>query len=168
MTKNVVTRKKRHCNHCNALVDTVIEVLSKGTHYGKENCAVCGNYVAFAKKPKNEGKRGSSRHSPDSLNITICQMCQRPANRLGSRGVLSVHHVEEIQHGGTDDPDNIWILCTSCHRLVHHQRTYLNVHLEGAYTFADLQEDMDKDGVPPDVQNQLKRIFLSQEGGVNA
>jgi len=33
-----------------------------------------------------------------------------------------LHHVVEVQDGGTDDPANMWRLCTICHEMVHLMR----------------------------------------------
>jgi hypothetical protein len=55
-------------------------------------------------------------------------MCQRRKDFLGKGERLEIHHVIQIDQGGDDTPDNIWILCTACHRIVHHQRTYLYEH----------------------------------------
>lgn len=52
-------------------------------------------------------------------------MCLRLEAELPATQDLDGHHVVEYSAGGTDDRTNVWILCTSCHRLVHHQRTYL-------------------------------------------
>ena len=55
-------------------------------------------------------------------------MCLREKEFLG-KGQLEVHHVKEISNGGQDTPDNIWVLCTSCHRELHHRRVYFNSHM---------------------------------------
>ena len=155
--------KKRHCNHCNMQVDTVVEVLSSGPHYGKENCVVCGRFTAFTKKPENSNKRDNSKYKPIDLGFSYCQICQRDHDRLGSRGVLEVHHVIEVQHGGEDAQTNIWIICTSCHKLVHHQRRYLKSHMKGYFSYANLQKQFEKDNVPPSLQRQMARIFQLAE-----
>ena len=41
--------------------------------------------------------------------------------RCGAAGRLEVHHRVEVQHGGTDAPDNLEVLCVSCH-IAHHRR----------------------------------------------
>ena len=156
--------KKRHCNHCRADVETVVEVLSSSPHYGKETCVICGRFTAFTKKPENNQKREKGKYKPIDLGISNCQLCQRQGHRLGSRGVLEIHHVIEIQHGGQDIPGNIWVLCTSCHKLIHHQRTYLNSHMKGYFTYSDLQKQLEIDNVPPEIQKRLARIFQLAEG----
>lgn len=163
MTKNPPSSKKKYCNRCQAEVQTAVQVLSQGPHWAKETCTNCGRFVGFLQKPKNRNKRVKGKHKPSTLDISHCQMCLRPSTRLGSRGILEIHHVTEIQAGGEDTPQNIWVVCTSCHRLIHHQRTYLNDHPQRHYSIQDLQVDMDRNNVPKGAQGQLKRIFKLQE-----
>ncbi len=33
--------------------------------------------------------------------------------------VLEVHHIERAADGGTDEPENILIICANCHRIAH-------------------------------------------------
>ena len=43
--------------------------------------------------------------------------CQNPA--CGKAGALEVHHVIELQDGGTNDLENLRTLCRSCHIAAH-------------------------------------------------
>lgn len=116
----------------------------------------CRSHVMGISEKKN-------KYLPADLGIDFCQMCLRAGNRLGNRDVLESHHIIEISTGGEDKPENILVLCTSCHRLTHHQRTYLNIHLSGKYSYEDLKQDLERDGVPLETRETLKRIFLKQE-----
>ena len=101
-------------------------------HYAKMSCGSCGAFIKFLAKPKNTGKRPPNKHTPESLGMAYCQLCRRPADMLGLYEVLEVHHVVEVQHGGDDDPANIWVLCADCHKTLHHRRKYLIIlHLHG-------------------------------------
>ena len=95
-------------------------------------CPSCGIFLAWGgrkKQIKSEGVRSfSTQWTPSRLGIDACQVCLRDKFRLGS-GQLHSHHVVAIKDGGKDEPGNIWVVCTSCHRLIHHQRTYVNDHL---------------------------------------
>lgn len=106
--------------------------LEKGPHGEKAVCPFCKKYLFFVAKPKNEKKkemRGCGKAlKPADLNIGNCQMCLRTADMLGNNGVLVCHHVTEMQSGGQDERSNIWVLCSHCHSLVHHSRTYLFYH----------------------------------------
>jgi len=117
------------CKACDAERQHVLTDRPDTPHGGGEwRCHDCGRHHSWAKKEKNEGKREKNKHTPESLEIDFCQMCGRKRNRLVTNETLEVHHVHEIAKGGPDTPENIWVLCTSCHSLVHHQRTYLNYH----------------------------------------
>ena len=41
--------------------------------------------------------------------------------RCGRYGRLEVHHIKELQFGGTNDMSNLQTLCRDCH-LEHHQK----------------------------------------------
>lgn len=41
-----------------------------------------------------------------------CQECWKA-------GRLEVHHKVELQHGGTNDPSNLMVLCRGCHVEAH-------------------------------------------------
>jgi 5-methylcytosine-specific restriction endonuclease McrA len=154
---------KRYCNSCGEKVETIETLKEEGPHYSFHTCVACGRHLGFGKKPENESKRPKNNFTAEDLKISFCQMCLRPKDRLGSRGVLEVHHVIEIQANGPDIPENIWVVCTSCHRLIHHQRKYLNEHLSNCYNLASLQADMDRHNVPLETQEIMKRIFIKGE-----
>lgn len=52
-----------------------------------------------------------------------CQQC-------GTREHLEVHHVGFRSRSGSDVPDNLLTLCSSCHRGVHEHKT---LHLVGPH-----------------------------------
>jgi len=52
-------------------------------------------------------------------------MCLIKEVDLPPRETLEGHHVVEYANGGTDDADNVWVVCTACHKLIHWRRTYL-------------------------------------------
>lgn len=39
---------------------------------------------------------------------------------------LEVHHVIEVQELGSDDPENLRLLCSECHELIHARRRSFN------------------------------------------
>jgi hypothetical protein len=143
------------CKSCGSFGPFKDELAEFGPHHGKKICCHCGSFYKWIPKPKNETKRPPNKISAEDLGISHCQLCGRPRARLGNRGVLESHHVIEIQDGGEDVKENIWIVCTSCHSLIHHQRTYLNRHLEGQITKERLKELMDQDGVPESVRGHM-------------
>jgi hypothetical protein len=98
-------------------------------HHGKLACAVCGRLITWVKKPENVGKK--RRPPQDHLgwlfedeHIDYCQLCMRARRSLPTGTVLDVHHIVEVQNGGTDDRANLLLLCNVCHRIVHLLRLY--------------------------------------------
>lgn len=116
------------CKTCRVKVSPLVTPRPDTPHAAELRCPLCEGFHSWLPKPKNEGKRPKNKHTPGSLGIEYCQMCMRPKSRLGTHEVLVSHHVEEIQNGGPDEPENIWVVCQVCHALIHHQRTYLNQH----------------------------------------
>lgn len=117
------------CKQCNADVPYYVKARPDTPHAGGAmHCAVCDRFLGWKKKEDNSQRRPKNRYLPEDLNIDFCQLCRRPKDRLGTNETLTSHHVIEIQEHGPDVPENIWVLCTSCHTLVHHQRTYLRDH----------------------------------------
>lgn len=116
------------CKACDAETQHTFKPRPDTPHDGEYRCNDCGKFWGWKPKEKNSVKRPPNKHTPESLCIDHCQLCMRSKKRLVTNETLAVHHVKEIQHGGPDLPENIWVLCTSCHALVHHQRTYLNEH----------------------------------------
>ncbi len=80
-------------------------------------------------KDGNGQRKDVSIWSAKRLGVDLCQCCLRPQEFLGDGGRLEVHHVKPVADGGTDDLANIWVVCTACHKEIHHRRTYLNSHL---------------------------------------
>jgi len=62
--------------------------------------------------------------------------CQAPG--CGRTRILEVHHIKRRSHGGSNQPENLVTLCSSCHRLWHERgagsvaRPMAPVCLEGA------------------------------------
>jgi hypothetical protein len=97
-------------------------------HNAEIRCLKCDAFVRWLPKPKNKDKRPKNKILPEDLGIDYCQLCLRQKDRLGKNETLTSHHIIEINKGGEDIKENIWVLCTCCHALVNHVRTYLNDH----------------------------------------
>lgn len=52
----------------------------------------------------------------------FCELCLRKENDMPGPQTLEAHHVVEHQSGGGEGRENIWIVCTACHRLIHLRR----------------------------------------------
>ena len=115
----------RFCKWCNGETGHDVIVRPIGPHYGEIVCQVCKNRWGFMGKPTNEGKRKKNKYTPQVLSINKCEMCQRRKDELINHETLEVHHVTQVVDGGPDTPENIWIVCTPCHKMIHHHRFYL-------------------------------------------
>lgn len=93
------------------------------THWGKYECAKCGRFLAWVKKPDNEkrNRRNSKKLAKpfEDAGIDYCQLCLRKRCELPQNMTFVAHHIVEVQDGGSDDPTNLLHLCTFCHELVH-------------------------------------------------
>lgn len=123
------------CRKCNKEVEPKFIKRPDIVHSGGElKCPICDLHFKWQKKDKNINKRTVSIYLVSDFNINYCQLCLRTKDRLGLNETLTRHHIIEInpkyedELKGEDTPDNIWIVCTHCHQLIHHTRTYLNYH----------------------------------------
>jgi len=97
-------------------------------------CPICNRFWGWSGRKKvlhdeNGNRKISSIWTAKRLGIEYCQMCLRNKKQLGDAEQLEVHHVMPASEQGNDDPDNIWVICTACHKYIHHIRTYFNLHL---------------------------------------
>jgi len=122
----------KQCVSCGCLVEPMTHGEISDVHGFKLHCPHCDRFVGWGGLTKPVSKNGertrSSNWTAKRLNQEHCQMCQRHKTELGKGERLEVHHIVSISQGGADDPANIWVLCTACHRQVHYQRTYHNEH----------------------------------------
>jgi 5-methylcytosine-specific restriction endonuclease McrA len=55
----------------------------------------------------------------------FCWACLRGRSHLAVLRpalVLEVHHIVAVEHGGTDQADNLLLLCAECHAELHRRR----------------------------------------------
>lgn len=134
----------RHCQWCDGLVSYVAALRDHGVHYADAWCVNCGRHIGYPAKPGAEKTKRSAPARKAVLKHSrgYCEMCCLREERLPPGEALEAHHVipysedEAKQLGfaeaGPDTRDNIWILCTPCHKLVDFRRTYGNVHYNKA------------------------------------
>jgi len=122
------------CKHCNNTKDFYEKPRPDTPHDAEIRCSVCNKFIMWKPKDRNKDKRPPNKILPVDLGIDYCEICLRVKARLGRNETLTSHHKIEIAMGGLDVKENILILCTHCHNLVHHVRLYMNDH------FGDLWE----------------------------
>lgn len=128
------------CEHQNTeIIDT-----PHLTHHAKEECIDCGQWLRWVKSPEKEGKRTftSKYKIKDILTFhkkdkEFCFFCLRTRKQLGEKETLTIDHIEELNDNGTDELENLQILCTSCHKMKNWMRLYVNWHLTKFYKKED-------------------------------
>lgn len=138
------------CQRCDSLGPHTIIPTASGPHYARLQCIDCFAYFpGWVSKPGGEKRRGAAQKKlVNKYSMGRCELCMRWEEQLPGTQTLEAHHVVEVDDCDTDDfrnsRANVWIVCTACHRLIHHQRTYLgHYHPENTST-AFVRED----GVP--------------------
>lgn len=116
------------CKRCAHQGPHVFTLRTSGVHYGDLRCAECNTHLGFPPKPESDPtkyKRPSKhRDLVREYSKGFCEMCLRSEGELPKGTTLEAQHVQEYQDGGDSTRENIWIVCTACHRMVHWVRTY--------------------------------------------
>ena len=105
------------------------------THYGRNDCIDCKNWVEWLKNPETKGRSKTSKYKMQQLlkfykmDNEFCFFCLRTKSQLGIKETLTIDHKEELNKGGKDEVENLQILCSACHKLKNWCRLYLNWHL---------------------------------------
>ena len=62
---------------------------------------------------------GMKRSAWARLRRSVLERDGYRCRSCGKAGILEVHHVQDLQHGGTNDLDNLETLCRGCHIARH-------------------------------------------------
>ena len=86
-------------------------------------CRAC-DYKCWGGRKKNEARNGKRPPcpSPRDLCVDACQMCLLKREDLGYAETLETHHLDDAPTN--NERTNLFVVCSSCHSLIHHQRTY--------------------------------------------
>ncbi len=116
------------CRHCGYEGPHTVTPATTGVHHAKVCCAACRRMLRWLPKPDSDPtKYRRPQQHRDLVNAYgegFCEMCLRSSAELPKGQTLEAQHVREYQHGGENSRENIWIVCTACHRMIHHIRTY--------------------------------------------
>jgi len=127
---------ERKCYKCGYTGQLRFNDVPHAQHGYKFYCQKCGCFLAWGGRNKalrdEHGKRDSSTIWTHSrLKMDYCQLCGRSKNFVDAVGEqLESHHLQPIFEGGVDEPKNIIVLCTACHKEVHHRRIYFQEHIQ--------------------------------------
>ena len=127
----ITTSLETHpCRKCGFLCPVT---LRPGTpHYGEIRCPLHGHdWVPKPKEKKVPKKRANlslRKHIPKPFNF-FCEICLREESFLRNLSpplYFQVHHVIEHQNGGEDITENLSLVCSECHELIHARRRSFN------------------------------------------
>lgn len=82
-----------------------------------------------------------------------CQICRNKEN-------LDIHHIVKIRHGGTNQPENLITLCSSCHR--HIETGNVPFAVEKCYRNAKrfyFKDIVERNNHLPEIKMDLEEIF---------
>lgn len=117
----------RPCPHCKTAGPHPMKLRPAGLHYADVRCAKCNGHF-FEPKPDGDPTKYKRPASHTDLvkkfSRGFCEMCLKKLEELPKGQTLEAQHVVEFQDGGPSERENIWIVCTGCHKLIHWQRTY--------------------------------------------
>ena len=113
---------EKTCQYLGCDCDEFVEVLTpeQSKHYGKRLCVSNHHFNGWLPKPdKDRAKRPSShKRLVKKHGKGFCELC------LISDDNLEGHHVIPYKNDGDSTRGNVWIVCKSCHSLIHWKRTY--------------------------------------------
>ena len=111
-----------NCSECGPVTPRIGR---EGKHLAAR-CPNCDKWIKWL--PQNNDNRRPAAHQDlvRKYGEGYCQMCLRHQSELRDKDTLEAHHVVEFSSQAEPDSsiENIWIVCTPCHRLIHWMRTY--------------------------------------------
>lgn len=112
------------CSHCKTTEFRYRDMSGQLLAY----CRQCGRHIKNVPKLKNTDKtrrkdqRHLKRQKAAEIGGEFCQWCLYDGKDKRTGTWLEVHHIVEVIRGGTDDMNNIMLLCNHCHTMVHSLR----------------------------------------------
>jgi 5-methylcytosine-specific restriction endonuclease McrA len=118
-------------NGCGSL--SITEIGFNEIHGHRYQCETCG-YTWWGGRLKNKenNKKRPPFPKPADLKVCECEICGLNEDELGYSEVLETHHKDHNPQN--NERLNLWVLCTPCHKKVHHERTYRGDHFRGRFT----------------------------------
>lgn len=115
------------CPHCGHDGEHHFALRPAGVHYADARCSKCNGHW-FPPKPESDPTKyrrpAQHRDLVEKYGEGFCEMCLRAKGDLPNGQTLEAQHVKEYRDGGSETRENIWIVCTACHKLIHWIRTY--------------------------------------------
>jgi len=119
-----------HCHKCGSNDFTYRPGTAQ--HYKGRICNKCHTFSWISKPEEIAYKRPKNQTElVQKYSRGYCEICLIPEDRLPRWESLEAQHIIEYQAGGSSERENIIIVCTRCHRLIHWLRTYVGEHILG-------------------------------------
>ena len=100
-------------------------------------CVDCDKHLKFLKQSNKKTREANHSALVSKYSKGYCECCLRTKSALPPPQTLEAHHIVPYQFEGDSSKDNIWIVCTQCHKLIEHLRHYLG-HYGGQHNFVVL------------------------------
>jgi hypothetical protein len=99
-----------------------------GDHFAAVRCSNCRrhlDWLAWPAAPDKRERRRVSRRLDElqRLGADYCEICLRGHSQLPAGDTLDIHHLDGDRDN--NNPDNLRVYCSACHRLVEWARIYL-------------------------------------------
>lgn len=117
----------RDCPHCHDPGPHPMTLRPTGVHYADVRCCKCGKHFFQGKPDDDVTKYKRPKAHADLVNKFsrgYCELCGFEQVNLPRGETLTAHHVARFAEGGPATRENTWIVCSACHSLIEHQRTY--------------------------------------------
>lgn len=113
--KNPNRRPNCKCALCDKEIYRAPSLIEKGNVFCSLSCS--GVFSRKDKKLNEENKK--IKFNPLKIKLSQCRggVCEKCQNI--NFAILQVHHVIEKSKGGSDELDNLLLLCPNCHALEH-------------------------------------------------
>ena len=114
-----------YCRFCKSECLQIYENVTP-PHYGEAYCPFCQRHSHWIKNPDKTNRRQSGvklrKLIPNSLQNT-CEICLRTKSELNNLNLsFEVHHVIPVDQQGSDEAENLRLVCSQCHELIHRHR----------------------------------------------
>ena len=124
--------KDYYCKKCGTLCEQIAYDGPK--HFAKAICPSCNSFVSWVSKPKNEDKRKKTgiklkKFIPEDMQ-DFCELCLRDKDTLKKLNIFfEIHHVVPVKDQGEDTTENLRLVCSQCHSLIHRHRETFNPYV---------------------------------------
>jgi hypothetical protein len=113
----IIDRCNKNDSNGNALGIDLDDYIQKHHRYEEIGEIIKLSIRAEKKKEKQEIRSFITKNKKEILTIAgnECEVCE-----FNFKPVLIIHHKKPISEGGTNELNNLSVLCPTCHKLIHY------------------------------------------------